>query len=92
MDNQEPNNYDYVNENYGEKFQEHILEQYKLYITMMDKVTERRVKTNSFYITILSSLLALLSLLVNKDSNLFSEDSNILILLFSVLGVLLCYI
>ncbi len=87
---QENNNY--VNNDYGEKFEEHLLEQYKLYIEMMDKVTERRIQTNSFYITLLSSLLAFLSLLINKENNLFYNNSNILLLLFAILGISLCYV
>jgi hypothetical protein len=82
-----------INKNsYEEKFYEHLLEQYKLYVEMMDKATERRGKTNTFYISLLSSLLALLSLLVNKDNNLFFEDRNILLLLLASLGICLCYV
>jgi hypothetical protein len=76
---------------YGDNFQAHLLEQYKLYVQMMDKVTERRGKTNTFYISLLSSLLALLSLLVNKNNALFSEPKDIMLLVLAILGIALCY-
>lgn len=86
-------NFGDINKNsYGEKFHEHLLEQYKLYVEMMDKVTERRGQTNTFNISLLSGLLALLSLLVNKDNNLFSGDQNILLLLLAIFGISLCYV
>ncbi|MGK7954465.1 MAG: hypothetical protein AB4063_04265 [Crocosphaera sp.] len=82
-----------INKNsYGENFHDHLLEQYKLYVEMMDKVTERRGQTNTFYISLLSGLLALLSFLIDKDSNLFSGERNIFLLVFGILGIALCYV
>lgn len=77
---------------YEGKFYEYLIEQYKLYVEMMDRVTERRGQTNTFYISLLSGLLALLSLLVNKDNNLFSGDRSILLLILAILGICLCYV
>ena len=77
---------------YGENFQAHLLEQYKLYVQMMDKVTERRGQTNAFYISLLSGLLALLYFLVDKNNLLFSGDQNILLLVLAILGIALCYV
>ncbi len=88
---EKPNQPDYQ-DSYGDDFHEHLLEQYKLYVEMMDKVTERRGQTNTFYISLLSALLALLSLLVNKDNSLFSGDQNILLLILAILGISLCYV
>lgn len=77
-------------ESYGDDFKAHLLEQYKIYVEMMDRVTERRGKTNTFYLSLLSGLLALLSLLV--DQNLFSGDKDVLLLLLAILGLSLCCI
>lgn len=88
---QNPNQPNYQ-DSYGGNFHEHLLEQYKLYVEMMDKVTERRGQANAFYISLLSALLALLSLLINKDNNLFTGDRNILLLILALLGISLCYI
>lgn len=79
-----------LKEEYGSDFQPHLLEQYKMYVEMMDRVTERRGKTNTFYITLLSGLLALPSLLIDK--NLFNEPKAVLVLLLAFLGLCLCFL
>lgn len=45
---------------YGEKYHDHLLEQYKLYVEMADRVSQRREQSNRFYVTIVSALVALL--------------------------------
>jgi hypothetical protein len=47
---------------YGDKFQDHLMEQYKICVEMADRVSVRRNQANSFYISLLSALIALLSL------------------------------
>ena len=39
-------------EKYGDKFQDHLIEQYKLYVEMADRVSARRAQTNRFYISL----------------------------------------
>ncbi|MCK4796202.1 MAG: hypothetical protein KAT05_02405 [Spirochaetes bacterium] len=46
-------------EEYGEKYNEHLLEQYKLYIEMADKVSERRQSANNYFLTVNSLLVSL---------------------------------
>lgn len=48
---------------YGENYQSHLLEQYKLYVEMADRVSQRRDQSNRFYVTIVSALVALLVVL-----------------------------
>lgn len=45
---------------YGDNYQAHLLEQYKLYVEMADRVSQRRDQSNRFYVTIVSALVALL--------------------------------
>ena len=45
---------------YGDDYQAHLLEQYKLYVEMADRVSQRRDQSNRFYVTIVSALVALL--------------------------------
>lgn len=71
---------------YGENFNEHLLEQYKLYVEMADKVSERRMQTNKFYISLLSGLLALLSILVTKGN----LNQTLIFVIVSLLGIILC--
>lgn len=68
--------------------EEFLLEQYKLCVQMADKISSRREKANKFYLTVLSSLLALLSIV---QAN-FNGLSNEIFLLFSLLGLALCFI
>lgn len=72
-------------EEYGSKYQEHLLEQYKLYVQIMDNTTVQRGNTNKFYITVLSSLLAILTFFINNN---FPE---VLLIIISAFGILLCY-
>jgi hypothetical protein len=75
-------------EEYGEGFHEYLLEQYKLYVEMADRISNRRAQTNRFYISLLSGLLALLSIIVGR--NIFSDFQTIMFSVISVLGLTLC--
>jgi len=44
-------------ETYGERFQEHFLEQYKLYVDSAQKVSEKRISMGNYLLTVSSSLL-----------------------------------
>ena len=46
-------------EKYGEKYNDHLLEQYKLYVEMADRISQRRDQSNRFYVTIVSALAAI---------------------------------
>lgn len=77
-----------LRENYGNEFKTHILEQYKLYVEMADRVSSRRVQISSFYTSILSALLALLSITSNKE--LFQGPQSFVLLTVAILGLCLC--
>ncbi len=71
---------------YGQKFNEHLLEQYKLYVEMTDRISDRRMQTNKFYISLLSGLLALLSILVSVGN----FNPSLTFVIVSLLGIALC--
>lgn len=75
---------------YGENFQSHLLEQYKMYIEMMDRISERRGKTNAFYLSLLSGLLTLLSFSANVE--ILGSSQYVFLLLLSSLGLALCVV
>lgn len=75
-------------EEYGEKFKEHLLEQYKLYVEMADRISSRRAQTNRFYISLLSGLFALLSIVIG--SNILGEFQTIIFISVAILGFALC--
>lgn len=45
-------------EEYGDKFQDHLLEQYKLYVEMADKISERRQSANNYLLTVNSIIVS----------------------------------
>jgi len=79
-----------TNADYGEKPKEHLLEQYKLYVEMADRVSARRGQANMFYISLLSALLALVSIVVER--NIFSDFHNVVLLVVAILGLGLCFL
>lgn len=78
-------------EEYGENFQDHLLEQYKLYVQMADNVSERRDRSNAFYLTLLSGLLVIVSAIVS----IWGADSvtaSLMIGVIGIVGIFLCII
>lgn len=45
-------------ESYGERFQDHLLDQYKLYVESAQRISERRLHSGNFFLAINSSLVA----------------------------------
>lgn len=72
----------------GEDLTKYVIEQYKLYVEMADRVSTRRSQTNSFYITLLSALMVIISFIVTK--NICSVIMNIIYLSYGILGITLC--
>lgn len=75
-------------EEYGEQFKEHLLEQYKLYVEMADRISDRRERTNRFYISLLSVLLALLSIVIS--GNILDNFQVVVFMTIGILGLGLC--
>lgn len=80
---------------YGEEYQNHLLEQYKLYVQMADKISDRRQLANSFFLTVNTALIAFLGLVarpaVGSDPNVTANPPLLWILVVSAAGVVLCY-
>ena len=47
-------------EDYGDSYQTHLLDQYKLYVEMADRISQRRDQSNRFYAGLVSAIIALL--------------------------------
>lgn len=73
---------------YGVKFNDHFLEQYKSYAEMASIASQRRDQANRFYIILLSGLLALLSILIQMG--ILKGNQNVLLLAFAILGLAIC--
>jgi hypothetical protein len=52
-----------------EKYQAHLLEQYKLYVEMTDRVSQRRLTANSYFLSVNSALLAAVGYLTTRDNS-----------------------
>ena len=48
---------------YGDKYDEHLLKQYKLYVEMADKISERRQSANTYFLSINSLLVTFYGIL-----------------------------
>ena len=73
---------------YGSNYQEHFLEQYKLYVEMADRVSQLRDQSNRFYIALLSGLAAVLAVAV--DTRVFAEAHAIVFLVAGIVGLTMC--
>lgn len=67
--------------------QDRLLEQYKLYVEMADRVSARRIEANSFFMSILSALLAIAAFVFTKS--ICPGYERLVLISFSVLGLLL---
>lgn len=57
---------------YGEQYNDHLLEQWKTCVEMANSSSERRISTNSVYITINAAILAVVSFTLDHKSVLLS--------------------
>lgn len=81
---------DFVNKNYGKDFQNHLLEQYKLYVETTNKISDRRQTTNNFYLTLNSAIFALsgyLSVTLKDFWILYTAFLGILISIFWIQNI-----
>ncbi|MBP2641041.1 MAG: hypothetical protein H6Q66_1992 [Firmicutes bacterium] len=56
---------------YGDSYQQHLLEQYKIYVEMADRISQRRMTVNTFFITLNSIILTILGLFKNNINKWF---------------------
>lgn len=74
---------------YGDKYIEHLLEQYKIYINSAEKISDRRQKANEFFLTLNSTMVALLGYIATKMNG---TNMKYLLLLSSIVGIAMCYL
>jgi hypothetical protein len=75
-------------EKYGDKYIEHLLEQYKIYVESAEKISDRRQKNNEFFLGLNTALVALLGFAL---SILDAGKICYVFLLASVAGIFICY-
>jgi len=75
-------------EEYGENYKSHLLEQYKLYVEMADKISERRQSANSFFLSVNTVIVGLTTYFTLCG---ISYRSIILFSPISIAGLVICY-
>ena len=70
-----------------EIYSELLLEQYKLYVEMTDRVSKRRIEASKLYISLLTGLLGLLSIV-----SIPADFQKFVVVAISILGILLCLV
>lgn len=78
-----------ASEQYGDKYIEHLLEQYKIYVSSVEKISDRRQKSNEFFLTLNSALLTLLGFMATKD---IGKDARMILYLAAIGGITMCYL
>lgn len=67
-----------------------LLEQYKLYVEMTDRLSSRRNDASKFYTTLLTALLALIPFVL--EQGLISFEKKIALSGIGIMGAVLCFI
>ncbi len=69
---------------YGSQHQEHLLEQYKLYVEMADRISQRRDQSNRFYASLVSAIAV--SLVVLGRLGVSGTDLYVVLLIAGLFG------
>jgi hypothetical protein len=75
----------FINEKYGDNFQSHLLEQYKLFVHTSLEVTSKRMEANKFHLTLNSVIFAIASYMT-------AINQHVIIILFSAVGILISFV
>ena len=54
-------------DDYGTEFENHLFDQYKLYVEMADRVSARRMLANSFFVGVHTTLTIAFTVLLKED-------------------------
>lgn len=73
---------------YGNDYEKIVLEQYKLFVEMADRISSRRQAANSFFLTINTFLITVIGYSGIKSANILSDCLSFVI---SIAGMILCY-
>jgi hypothetical protein len=78
-----------TSDKYGDKYIEHLLDQYKIYINAAEKISDRRQKTNEFFLGLNTALLALLGFIATKTNQ---QEIGLMLVISAVAGITICYL
>lgn len=75
-------------EEYGKEHQQHLLEIYKLYVEMADRISARRERANAFFLAVNTAVIALLS----SNTLRQNREQSTLVTLAPIAGIAICYL
>jgi hypothetical protein len=75
---------------YGDRYVEHYLEQYRLYLHIFNATIERRQKSNEFFMGLNTAIIAFLGYIEVKDIEP-APSTPIIFLFVPVIGICFCY-
>ncbi len=78
-----------ASDKYGEKYIEHLLDQYRLYVNAAEKISDRRQKTNEFFLGLNTALIGLLGFIMTKTG---ATENTLILFVASVAGAIICYL
>lgn len=73
-----------------DKSAEWLLEEYKLYVEMADRVSARRIDASKLYISLLTGLLAVIPFILEQGTP--ASIQKVVLVAMGILGLALCYI
>ena len=71
--------YNYNEQEYGEQYKDHLLEQWKTAVEMSNSLSDRRTNSNNIFTTINTILIAILTFKIDQKN-----------VLFAVVGIIIC--
>lgn len=74
---------------YGDKYKEHLFEQYKLYVESAEKTSDRRQHANNYFITINTALISFIGLSFQIK---LLENLSWIKLVLALVGIIICVI
>jgi hypothetical protein len=77
-------------QSYGNKYKDHLLAQYQLYVDSIEKISDRRQNANNYFLTINTVLFSVFSLMLKNND--CSSDVFLLELIFPIIGIIFCVI
>lgn len=75
---------------YGKDYKRHLLEQYSLYVEMADRISQRRSKANTFFLSVNTLLVTAIGVLSKLESD-FEILNSWWALTTSLAGILFCW-
>lgn len=74
-------------EKYGEKYIDHFLDQYKTYLSMLDNISDRRQKSNEFFLSLNTVIIGALGYVETKDI----PNAPVIFFIVPVVGALISF-